>query len=206
MLFRHGGTPYPSRWNHNVHYHGVILREIPKGARTALDVGCGNGLLTRELQRVVPEVVGIDADERVLNQARRDCGDVDWVPGDFLTHDFGRRFDVVASVAVLHHIPDLRAGLRRLAALTAPGGVLAIVGLARATRLRDRLVHVPGLFQHWWFSARYGFWEHTAPTVWPPPHDYTTVRRVAAELLPGMVWRRLPLWRYSLIWHRPVTT
>ena len=101
------------RWNHNIHYHGAILREISKGARTALDVGCGNGLLTRELQRVVPEVVGIDADERVLDQARRDCGDVDWVLGDFLTHDFGRRFDVVASVAVLHHIPDLRAGLRR---------------------------------------------------------------------------------------------
>ncbi|WP_423860219.1 class I SAM-dependent methyltransferase [Arachnia propionica] len=111
------------RWNHNIHYHGVIFREIPKGAWTALDVGCGNGLLTRELQRVVPEVVGIDADERVLDQARRDCGDVDWVPGDFLAHDFGRRFDMVASVAVLHHIPDLRAGLRRLAVLTAPGGV-----------------------------------------------------------------------------------
>ena len=73
--------------------------------------------------------------------------------------------------------------------------------MARATRLGDRLIHVPGLFQHWWFSARYGFWEHTAPTVWPPPHDYTTVRRVAVELLPGVVWRRLPLWRYSLIWH-----
>jgi len=27
------------------------------------------------------------------------------------------------------------------------------------------------------------------------------VRGGAAELLPGMVWRRLPLWRYSLIWH-----
>ena len=55
------------RWNHNIHYHGVIFREISKGARTALDVGCGNGLLTRELQRVVPEVVGIDADEWILD-------------------------------------------------------------------------------------------------------------------------------------------
>lgn len=204
MLVGNERGPRPSRWNHNIHYHGAILKEVPEGARTALDVGCGNGLLTRELQRVVPEVVGIDADERVLEQARRACGDVEWVLGDVLTHDFDRRFDVVVSVAVLHHFPDLRAALMRLAALTAPGGVLAIIGVARATRLWDRLIHVPGLFQHWWFSARYGFWEHTAPTVWPPLHDYTTVRRVATELLPGMVWRRLPLWRYSLIWHRPV--
>ena len=38
------------RWNHNIHCHGVILKEVLEGVRMALDVGCGNGLLTRELQ------------------------------------------------------------------------------------------------------------------------------------------------------------
>ncbi|GAA0991221.1 hypothetical protein GCM10009555_078180 [Acrocarpospora macrocephala] len=39
------------RWNHNIHYHPRILRAIPEGAQRALDVGCGEGMLARELDR-----------------------------------------------------------------------------------------------------------------------------------------------------------
>ena len=50
------------RWNHNTLYHPVILDAIPPGCRRALDVGCGEGTLTRELRRLIPEVTGIDSD------------------------------------------------------------------------------------------------------------------------------------------------
>jgi hypothetical protein len=36
-------------WNHNVHYHGVVLRNVPRGCGEALDVGCGDGLLVLAL-------------------------------------------------------------------------------------------------------------------------------------------------------------
>jgi hypothetical protein len=39
-----------------------------------------------------------------------------------------------------------------------------------------------------------------APIVWPPPERYSTMRRLANELLPGVRWRRHLLWRYSLVW------
>ena len=51
------GAPY---WNTNVARHAGILREVPAGSRTALDVGCGDGLLTRRLAERVPDVLGID--------------------------------------------------------------------------------------------------------------------------------------------------
>ncbi|MDQ6782291.1 MAG: methionine biosynthesis protein MetW [Actinomycetota bacterium] len=39
------------RWNHNIHYHRLILDSVPAGARDALDVGCGEGMLARRLRR-----------------------------------------------------------------------------------------------------------------------------------------------------------
>ena len=191
------------RWNHNIHYHRLILDAVPDGARSALEVGCGNGLLAADLRKVVPEVIGIDTDEPVLTSARVEHDDVSWVLGDVMSHEFGRRFDVVASVAALHHLPDVEAALRRLADLTEPGGVLAIVGIARTSRPRDVALHLAGLVQHRWLAWRHGLWEHTAPTVWPPPHDYVTVRRTAGRVLPGVRWRQLVMWRYALIWHKP---
>lgn len=194
----------PQRWNHNIHYHRLILDAVPAGARCALDVGCGNGLLSVELRRSVPEVTGIDLDEAVLDEARQHSDEVTWVRGDAMTHKFDRTFDVVASVATLHHMPDLEAALSRLADLTAPGGVLAVVGVARTSRPKDVLVHLAGTVQHRWMARKYEFWEHTAPTVWPPPHDYVTVRRTAERVLPGAQWKQLLLWRYALIWHKPI--
>ena len=196
-------APASRRWNHNIHYHRLILDAVPRGARSALDVGCGDGLLAAELAGVVPEVTGIDADAAVLDAARLESAEVSWVRGDVMTYEFGGRFDMVASVAMLHHLPDLDAALARLADLTAPGGVLAVVGIARASRPRDAARHLLGAVQHRWLSWRRGVWEHTAPTVWPPPHDYATVQRAAARVLPGAQWRQLLMWRYALIWRKP---
>jgi ubiquinone/menaquinone biosynthesis C-methylase UbiE len=55
-------TDRPRRWNHNLHYHRVILDAVPPGCRRSLDVGCGEGMLVRDLRSVVPHVTGIDRD------------------------------------------------------------------------------------------------------------------------------------------------
>ncbi|WP_396453308.1 class I SAM-dependent methyltransferase [Leucobacter aridicollis] len=193
-----------TRWNHNTHYYRLILDAVPAGAHSALDVGCGDGVLADQLQGSVSEVVGIDVDEEVLRSARKLNGSVSWVNADVLSYEFGRTFDVVASVATLHHMPDLEAALSRMASLTAPGGVLAIIGVARSSRPRDLLLHAVGSLQHRWLVRKHGYWNHSAQTLWPPAHDYATVWRVARRVLPGAKWKQLPLWRYSLIWNRPV--
>ncbi|MFT4110972.1 class I SAM-dependent methyltransferase [Propionicimonas sp.] len=191
------------RWNHNLHYHRLVLDAVPAGARTALDVGTGDGLLARDLHRIVPEVTAIDLDAGVLERARLEDPAVDWVHADALTHRFAGTFDVVASIAVLHHFPDTTRALARMADLTAPGGLLAVVGMARSTTPLDYAYEVAGIAQHQVLSRTRGFWDHTAPTVWPPPHSYGEVRRLARRVLPGVRWRHLPLWRYALLWRKP---
>ena len=123
----------PARWNHNLHYHRVILAAVPDGARRSLDVGCGEGMLARDLRRLVAHVTGIDRDAASIDVARREDGGtgVEYVVGDFMTHPFEPgSFDHIASIAALHHM-DAAAALHRMRELLAPGGTLAIVGLAR---------------------------------------------------------------------------
>ncbi len=61
-------------WNHNIHYHGLVLRAIPPGARRALDVGCGEGTLTRQAAHPHPHVTAIDADHASIALARQHAG------------------------------------------------------------------------------------------------------------------------------------
>lgn len=140
----------------------------------------------------------------MLASARDEDPSVRWVHGDVLSHPFApASFDVVASVATLHHLPDLAGALRRFAELAAPGGVVVAVGLARSTRPTDALFDLVGTARHAVLRRRHGCWEHTAPVVWPPAHSYEQVREVARATLPGCRWRRRTMWRYHLSWTKP---
>ena len=120
---------HSGRWNHNTHYYDIALSAVPSAARTALDVGTGDGLLPARLRTKVAEVTGIDCDAEVIGRARDGSAEVAWIVGDVLTTPLAHaRYDLVAAVAAVHHFPDLASGLTRLADLTAPGG-----GLQRQT-------------------------------------------------------------------------
>ncbi|GAA0907137.1 class I SAM-dependent methyltransferase [Virgisporangium aurantiacum] len=180
-------------------YESLVFDVIPAGCRRALDVGCGNGELTRELRRRgVPAVFGIDPDEPCIRRCREhpEAGDIEYVAGDILTSEAGG-FDLVSAVASLHHL-DARAGLLRLRSLVAPGGVLVVVGLARPDLPKDLPVEIVAQVVGR-VRRRPGAPDDSAPTVWPPPERYSTMRRLATELLPGVEWRRHLLWRYSLV-------
>ena len=196
--------PEPAPWNHNIHYHPLILDAVPAGCQRGLDVGCGEGGLARELRQVVPHVLAIDCDGPVIDRARQqDNGaGVEYVAGDFLAYDLRPgSFDVIVSVAALHHM-DPAAALSRMRQLLRPGGTLALVGLARS-RLRDLPAEVAGVVGHRVLLVGKKYQEVNAPTIWPPPQTYAQVRRIASDILPGVRYRRHLLWRYSLVWTKP---
>jgi SAM-dependent methyltransferase len=189
----------------------VIVSGIPAGCERALDVGCGLGQLTRRLRLSVPDVTGIDKDQQSIEYARThpDAGDITYLHGDFLDRDFGpQTFDLVTAVASLHHM-DATAALERMRDLLRPGGVLAIVGLARGSSAVDVALTIPaaiGARLHRIVTVRCRAPEpdgHSAPISWPPPVSYRQMRQLARRLLPGAQYRRHLYWRYSLIWLKP---
>jgi len=207
-------TTEPDRWNHNIHYHPLILAAVPVGCARALDVGCGEGMLARELSRLSTRVLAIDRDEPSIALAKRhdtDAGSgrgadpaVEYVCGDFLNYDLKpASFDFIASIAALHHM-DARAALSRMKELLRPGGTLAIVGCARGITLADLPFEAGGAVAHRVLKSTRTYWEHSAPKAWPPPETYAGTRRIARRELPGVRYRRHLLWRYSLTWTKPL--
>jgi SAM-dependent methyltransferase len=163
---------------------------------------------------VVPHVAGIDRDERSIQLARTHPGaaGIGYVLGDFLTTPFeAGSLDLVTAVASLHHM-DAEAALRRMADLLRPGGVLAVVGLARDRSPAGLCLAVPAVIGSRlhraaaWSrraAARRTAASYQSPVVWPPPLTYAATRRLASQVLPGTRYRRRLYFRYSLVWVKP---
>jgi ubiquinone/menaquinone biosynthesis C-methylase UbiE len=204
----------PGYWNHNVHYQPVILNAVPPGCRTALDVGCGDGLLAARLAEPCAEVTGIDRDPPMIARARAQQAPaqqaraqqararITFIEADFLTHPFPEAsFDFVCANTSLHHM-DFTAALTTMARLLRPGGQLAVIGLAADKSIGDLLTGAPGVPVDLFYRAIYRRGESGAPIL-DPDLSWREVRAEAARLLPGVRYHRRLLWRYSLLWSKP---
>ncbi|HXC73692.1 MAG TPA: bifunctional 2-polyprenyl-6-hydroxyphenol methylase/3-demethylubiquinol 3-O-methyltransferase UbiG [Sphingomicrobium sp.] len=100
----------------------------PLDGRTALDVGCGAGLLTEPLARLGARVSGIDASPELIDVARRHAAamglDIDYRAGD--VQELEGRFDLITCMEVIEHVADPAAFVQALAARLAPGGLLIL--------------------------------------------------------------------------------
>src|SRR5215211_5666212 len=96
--------------------------------QTALDVGCGTGMLTAVLvERLgVASVSGIDPSESFVAAARERFPGIRVERGSAEALPFGdATFDVTIAQLVVHFMSDPVLGIREMARVTRPGGVVA---------------------------------------------------------------------------------
>jgi 2-polyprenyl-3-methyl-5-hydroxy-6-metoxy-1,4-benzoquinol methylase len=192
-------------WNHNIHYHPLIIAALPSDCYQVLDVGCGEGVLARGLSGVARKVTAIDRDARTIALAKTQTSavNVDYILDDFLVHPFEHQsFDAVVSVAALHHM-GTSAALSQMKKLLRPGGTLAVVGLAQSGHGADLMFDLAGVVADRLHKVTKTCRETSAPKIWPPPETYRQTRRAAGSVLPGARYRRHLLWRYSITWTKP---
>ena len=102
----------------------LVVAELLQATRI-LDVGCGEGQVSRRLAAGRPdrEVVGVDPTERHIEVARSRGGGVVYqiASVDGLPFD-DNHFDAVVACLVFEHVDDLDAAIGEVSRVIAPGG------------------------------------------------------------------------------------
>ena len=123
------------------HWQGDECSRTPLEGKTALDVGCGAGLLAEPLARLGAKVTGLDASPEVISVARDHAAvvglDIDYRVGDI--QELQGQFDLITCMEVVEHVADPAAFIRALARRLAANGLL-IMSTPNATGLSKFLM------------------------------------------------------------------
>jgi 2-polyprenyl-6-hydroxyphenyl methylase/3-demethylubiquinone-9 3-methyltransferase len=100
----------------------------PLEGKSALDVGCGAGLLTEPLARLGAKVTGIDAAPEVIAVASEHAAaqglEIDY--RNAAVEELGGQFDLITCMEVIEHVAEPQAFLDAIANRLAPGGLLIL--------------------------------------------------------------------------------
>ena len=123
------------------HWQGDECSRTPLEGKSALDVGCGAGLLAEPLARLGARVTGIDASPEVIEVARehavRQGLTIDYRAGDVQALE--GEFDLITAMEVVEHVADAAAFVKALARRLAPGGLL-VMSTPNATAMSKLLM------------------------------------------------------------------
>lgn len=115
----------------------TIRTQVPiSPTMTALDYGCGTGLVTLALQPHVQRIIGVDSSPGMLAKLQEKMQALGITNVETLLLDLATqpspsdlRADLIVSAMALHHIADLPHLLQTLTGLLTPGGYLALADL-----------------------------------------------------------------------------
>jgi 2-polyprenyl-6-hydroxyphenyl methylase / 3-demethylubiquinone-9 3-methyltransferase len=112
----------------NLHF-GVDAKSLrPLAEMTALDVGCGAGLLTEPLARMGAAVMGVDAAPENIAAAKEHAVEqalsIDYRACEVA--EIADEFDLITAMEVIEHVTDPAAFIEALSARLASGGLMIL--------------------------------------------------------------------------------
>ncbi|WP_226671972.1 class I SAM-dependent methyltransferase [Rossellomorea aquimaris] len=134
-LFK-GAATYYSKYRPT--YPSALIRFLVKefslnGEKNLLDLGCGTGHLTIRFSDWCKEIVGIDLEPEMIEEAQRlhgeiRIGQIKWFNGRLEEYQHTVRYDLV-TIAKAFHWMDRREVLDELYEIVTPGGGVAIIDM-----------------------------------------------------------------------------
>ena len=198
-------------WDHNHHYHDFLLRQLPPHIESSLDIGCGTGTFSRRLAQRSDRVLGIDLSPQMIQLAcerSRQYPHIQFELADVIAKDLGQeRFDCIASIATLHHLPFDEILSKAKRALK-PNGTLLVLDLFEGNGISDPInwLSMPASIALQFINTGHVRKSAEERAAWNEhgKHDsYLTLAQIkqkCSNILPGAQVRKHLLWRYSIVW------
>jgi len=127
----------------DMHWGDNVEARKPLSGRSALDVGCGAGLVCEPMARLGADVTGVDASAENIGVASAHAEssglDIRYMAGELASFNLGT-FDLVTSFEVIEHVAEKPAFLEQLAASLKPDGMLVMSTPNRTAASRLLLV------------------------------------------------------------------
>src|SRR5262249_30767550 len=108
-------------------HRDLFLEIVPPPGRRTLDLGCGEGRLSRDLKRLGHDVVGVDASPTMVAAARDADPEIDVRLADAAALPFGDdSFDCVVAFMSLQDVDDFEGAIDEGARVLEPDGRFCI--------------------------------------------------------------------------------
>lgn len=141
--------------------HKKLFEElkISFAGKTALEVGCGGGILTEEIAKMGFETTGIDPSEESLNIARNHAKHgglkikYEKGSGESLPYS-NNSFDVVFCCDVLEHVRDLPKVISEISRVLKPGGVFIYDTINRTLKSKIVVIKLSQDWKRWAFMPK----------------------------------------------------
>lgn len=190
--------PFAQRWNNDTRHYPLIA-DLVADCPVVLDVGCGDGTLSRYLASLGHQVIGINRDPSALPA---DSEGAHFIVAEASGLPFpDDSFDAVVSVMVLHRT-RLELALVEMRRVLKPGGLFADVGSARDKGVGEVLRSAAGLPGD--LLVRRGTTAWRAETHAQGARlGWEETRQAITRMLPQAQFRRIGGRRYLATWRRP---
>ncbi len=111
-----------------VYHYGESLIKLldPKKDERILDLGCGSGQLTFQINEFARETIGIDQSAEMISDAKSKFPSIEFQVGDASHFKFDKKFDSIFSNATLHWVKEHKNAIQCMYENLNPNGKIVV--------------------------------------------------------------------------------
>jgi 2-polyprenyl-3-methyl-5-hydroxy-6-metoxy-1,4-benzoquinol methylase len=202
----------PDVWDHNQQYQNYLIKNIRKNNKYLLDVGCGTGELTKKLIENGEKIIGIDVSEKMIQEAKKRNSDskIEYIctTVEKYLEETDKRFDIIISIAALHHMNEKEILQKMKNKLTENGKIL-ILDIVKEGTITDYIVSFIAMIVNPFtilINRRRLKVTKEEKDAWKEHFQYDTyltlkeINKITKEVLGNAKIKRHLFWRYSIIY------